>query len=279
MQNFQAGGLKIHHSVPSKMPKAQKKHKAHKTPTKTKSTHIRKFDDNYVPSGISEQAKPWPRRLLHVPSMTSYECQSGNIYKGVKEPAYTAISYTWGRYEDKNEVPSTIHGVTWKVPGISSSHFTIEEFQKAIIASTRDGQFDFIWLDVACIDQKDEVVKLDEINKQANIYKRAKWVFAWMDWTTEEMLRVLHTVEEYSRVLGWNPDGLAMLEPWGGDVATDLDSVSAVFNSIAQQGWFTSLWTLQEAFLSRPAFVKVRRPSLLLPILPRPAFGPIKISR
>ena len=44
------------------------------------------------------QLGTWPRRLLHVSTLTSCEWAEGNIYKGVKEPRYVAISYTWGRW-------------------------------------------------------------------------------------------------------------------------------------------------------------------------------------
>jgi hypothetical protein len=34
----------------------------------------------------------WPRRLLYVPTMASYEWQPGNTYKNTPEPEYNAIS-------------------------------------------------------------------------------------------------------------------------------------------------------------------------------------------
>lgn len=40
----------------------------------------------------------WPRRLLHVPTMTSFEWAPGNYYGSTQEPSYNATSYTWGRW-------------------------------------------------------------------------------------------------------------------------------------------------------------------------------------
>ncbi|KAL4908407.1 hypothetical protein BDW74DRAFT_175089 [Aspergillus multicolor] len=40
----------------------------------------------------------WPRRLLHVSTMTSHKWQPGSRYNGQREPRYNAISYTWGRW-------------------------------------------------------------------------------------------------------------------------------------------------------------------------------------
>jgi hypothetical protein len=198
--------------------------------------------------------EPWPRRLLYVSTLTSYERQPGNKYNGIKEPSYNAISYTWGRFENKAETPINISGVTWSIPGIQRFHFTVDEFEKAII-TVAEGH-PFIWLDVACIDQEDETVKLAEINNQAAIFRRAQWVYAWLvPWTTDEMLRAFHCIEAYSISLGFDPEGTCKLVPSDLPVNDDLETLSAIFKDIEQQGWFTSLWTLQEAFLSRPYFI------------------------
>ena len=206
------------------------------------------------PSRDKSQLEPWPRRLLHVPSMTSYERRPGNKYNGMKEPNYNAISYTWGRFEDNSEPAIEISGVTWEIPGIKKSHFMVSEFQKVIQTVANNRQF--IWLDVACIDQENDSVKMDEVNKQAAIYRRAHTVYAWIvPWTTSEMFNAFHAVEKFHESLGFGLEGLGKLEPLGSPVAADIDSVCAHYQSIARQGWFTSLWTLQEGFLSRPLFL------------------------
>lgn len=46
-----------------------------------------------------QESKLWPRRLLHVPSMTSVEREGEDMYMGVEKPQYNIISYTWGRFE------------------------------------------------------------------------------------------------------------------------------------------------------------------------------------
>ncbi|KFY63558.1 hypothetical protein V496_03866 [Pseudogymnoascus sp. VKM F-4515 (FW-2607)] len=211
--------------------------------------------ERFPPSRDETQLQPWPRRLLHVASMTSYEWQSGNKYNGVKEPSYNAISYTWGRYEDPSEAPINISGLTWKVPGIKKSHFTVSEFEQALKTTANKGAF--IWVDIACIDQENEAVKMAEINNQAAIYQRAREVFAWMvPWATSDMSKAYYTIEKYAESIGYiRPDGHPRLEPSNMAIQVDIESVSRIFQGMAQQGWFTSLWTLQEAFLSRPFFL------------------------
>src|SRR6516162_6076317 len=66
----------------------------------------------------------WPRRLLHVKTMTSYCWKEGNVYGGVREPRYHAITYTWGRfaYRDSEKKEAgyseatylSVGGITWQ---------------------------------------------------------------------------------------------------------------------------------------------------------------------
>jgi hypothetical protein len=45
--------------------------------------------------------------------------------------------------------------------------------------------YDFVWVDVACIDQENEVMKMDKINHPTAIFQQAKGVYACMtSWTS-----------------------------------------------------------------------------------------------
>ena len=73
----------------------------------------------------------WPSRLLHVNTMVSYERKKiGDdfSYNNIRNPRYSTISYTWGRYQvkdgDKKGVLITVSGVDWDVPSIMMNHFT-----------------------------------------------------------------------------------------------------------------------------------------------------------
>lgn len=51
--------------------------------------------------------------------MSSVERKAGDIYEGVKRPKYNILSYTWGRWEDRNPEPDRrlpISGISWKIP-------------------------------------------------------------------------------------------------------------------------------------------------------------------
>ncbi|EGU86919.1 hypothetical protein HZS61_003084 [Fusarium oxysporum f. sp. conglutinans] len=215
-----------------------------------------RLSSNHQPRVNQSHLEAWPRRLLDVASMTSYERKPGNKYNGIKEPPYNAVSYTWGRFEDRREAPIRIKGVTWKIPGIAKHHFTVNEFHQVL--KTVAGSCHFVWVDVACIDQENDAVKMDEINHQAAIYQRAKEVYAWLTpWTTTEMHKAFHILEGFAIQFAEAklPDGNPRLLPFSSSVAIDLNAVHATLRAMKQHGWFTSLWTLQEAFLSRPFFL------------------------
>lgn len=84
------------------------------------------FDDN----------GDWPRWLLHVDSLTSYPWQPGNRYGSICDPAYSAITYTWGQFQTdvKRVQVLPIQAITWKsdLPRIKEEHFSSEDLHRAI---------------------------------------------------------------------------------------------------------------------------------------------------
>lgn len=145
----------------------------------------------------------WPQRLLHVPTMTSYEWQAGHVYGGHIKPRYSAISYTWGRYrlnsalERPHVKPIELDGVDWEIPRIDDSHFTVGQFEELIRRSIEPTSYsghnpaftpskiEFVWLDVACINQIPNHPQMAvEIGRQARIFRKAKRVIVWLNQAT-----------------------------------------------------------------------------------------------
>ena len=54
----------------------------------------------------------WPRRLLHVETMTSLERQSDNTYGHDREPAFAIVSYKWGHWVIKQGSRLYVYGIT-----------------------------------------------------------------------------------------------------------------------------------------------------------------------
>lgn len=157
----------------------------------------------------------WPRRLLHVPSMTSLEWQPGDKYGDHVRPTYNAVSYTWGRYnldfyipgikkEKRNKYRNVraieINGVDWRIPRINPEQFSTDQFLRLLQQTCEaiDGaseKIDFLWLDVACIDQKHMPQKMAEIGRQAVIFQGAKRAYIWL--TAIDHDRLCHIIPEF----------------------------------------------------------------------------------
>lgn len=211
----------------------------------------------------------WPRRLLHVDRergiLTSHQWESGNVYGGWKEPKYNAISYTWGRFQlQPGERPDVqaidIKGVPWAIPRIDpDKHFSVQEFRSTIMTAcdARDtygrGKVEFIWLDVACIDQEKYQIKMLEVGRQAVIFQYAEATCVWLasspcarlEQLTMDLWEASYFVPPSDKPIG--PDHKAELEHWlHGFLEKTIDHIKYI---IEREPWFTSLWTLQESFL------------------------------
>ncbi|MCJ1390727.1 hypothetical protein MMC18_003588 [Xylographa bjoerkii] len=201
-------------------------------------------------------ARVWPRRLLYLPSMTSLEHQPGHVYGDIVEPEYNAISYTWGRYEASSGQRLGVNGVSWKIPAIKEEHFTVQQFKEAL--ETARCLSGFIWLDVACIDQENYFIKMDEIGKQAAIFRSAKQVYVWL---TSLNTSVMQSALETIGLLSGKVHQIIYQENFSPmDNFEDLlhqerllDDFETSFTMIFADPWFSSLWTLQEAYLSETA--------------------------
>ncbi|KAF2112064.1 hypothetical protein BDV96DRAFT_168175 [Lophiotrema nucula] len=209
----------------------------------------------------------WPRRLLHIPSMTSIERTGTCTYSGIESPKYAVITYTWGRFQAPCGSPALpIKGTTWKIPPVLDTCFSVQSFQNVIdyIGET----YEWIWLDVACIDQEQEEVKMSEVARQVGIFHGAMNAYAW-----------LHSlpaceVDEGCQALG----RIAWYHPLHRDDSSDesdneveerdklilahykeqLQFIEETLHSIFLDPWFTSLWTLQESILRRDAYLLAR---------------------
>lgn len=200
---------------------------------------------------MSAPSSDWPRRLLHIPTMTSIERTHGNTYDDDVEPAFNIMSYTWGRWMIKGGGPAlAVDGITWLVPAVLDSHFSVRQLTDIV---TRVGQdVSYVWIDVACIDQETQEVKMDEVGKQAAIFDKAESGYVWLSQTsTIDLARYMVQLEATKRALERLPSsGLpgVLNTQW-------LDTTIELFQNILADPWFSSLWTLQEAWLRKDAIL------------------------
>ena len=205
--------------------------------------------------------------------MTSHEWQRGNKYGRFTEPTYNVVSYTWGRYNIKEtSMPDvkavSIRGLTWDVPRIDPAHFSAQDFeyliQKCIIHRPNQIEPDSVppehlWLDIACIDQEDEKIKRLEIGRQAKIFEHAETALIWLNHQNTEQLG--QSLEKF----------VGAIEQIETDAAVGSAGTAAeALDLILQDPWFSSLWTLQEAFLRKDAvLLSLQGESVSIKICPR----------
>ncbi|KAF2729339.1 hypothetical protein EJ04DRAFT_556159 [Polyplosphaeria fusca] len=228
----------------------------------------------------------WPRRLLHVPSLTSFEWTPRNVYGLHECPDYAAISYTWGRWMLRStELPEVkslpIQGVPWDVPRVDPALFTVDQFRCAIDTCTRrrkQPDLEFVWLDIACIDQNEDSREgALEIGRQAKIFHGANQTFVWL--ANNHLLKPKSTGDLSDQLwflITYGPyaDGLLpfasgttenpewMAPEYRTELIGELERNARPFTravealrDITSYPWFSSLWTLQEAFLSPDSYL------------------------
>lgn len=193
----------------------------------------------------------WPRRLLHIPSMVSILRSGSSTYGDTVRPKYSILSYTWGRWQVRQpdvltDGPETLHlpveGVTWQIPIISEDHFTVDAFQRVVDQLGRLGETEWAWVDIACIDQENDLVKMDEVGRQASIFKNASKAFVWLSHTSASFLS-----EAFPAIFSYI-DRLDFLHEDYESTAVqrNLEGLRDVLDGIFGDPWFSSLWTLQE---------------------------------
>lgn len=210
-----------------------------------------KHRKNVVGSWVSVPGQ-WPRRLLHIPTMTSVERGPHNIYGGEHEPDYSILSYTWGRWMINDGSRLIVNGLTWEIPAVDeNAAFTVADFQRVL--ETMGKSTSWAWVDVACIDQADDLLKMEEIGRQVGIFANAAHVYAWLWRRPGNVLQAaIDDIVRYCNYL--IPRDTENVHP-GRDLLAVLMQITKSTDEILGDWWFSSLWTLQEGVLRSDAVV------------------------
>ena len=188
--------------------------------------------------------------------MTSVERQDDDYYHLgpggdlVRRPPYSVISYTWGRFEvktDDRDKRIRVEGIEWAVPAIDETHFTPKAFNHVLhtmLQTKKDDEFtDFAWVDIACIHQTNQRLKVYEIGQQGKIFQQAARVFLWFSRTSSILLSDI--AQEYADIiLEWREQRPAL---------DRIGKMIGYLQSLKTDPYFRSLWTLQEAAGRRDA--------------------------
>lgn len=198
----------------------------------------------------------WPRRLLHIPTMKSYERSGSSTYRDTDCPGYSILSYTWGRWEiplngcrqaghttRPRALPVT--GTRWAIPQVSEDHFTVDNFQDVVGFMAQAGT-EWAWIDVACIDQENTAIKMDEVGRQASIFNKATRAFVWLSRTTRDaLINTMKTLQES----GLHPSSNFWEDEDGPKALSMLRVIENAVALLLADPWFSSLRTLQEMMM------------------------------
>lgn len=177
-------------------------------------------------------------------------------------PEYVCISHTWGRWRKETSV--LIPGVEWAVPeNTRYDVHTLPDILKELGSR-------YVWFDLFCIPQEygDERQAI-EISRQASIFRNSQKCIAWLNncasfegvdaalkWLAVYYLKATSTKFDSD----WIDSRLKDLEA-GADSTVEFMEMPERYASLPTAllqrhrvleehvGWFSSLWTLQEAVL------------------------------
>ncbi|KAF7544680.1 hypothetical protein G7Z17_g9764 [Cylindrodendrum hubeiense] len=206
----------------------------------------------------------WPLRLLHVKTMESIprsEDERGVHYGGVRAPAYNIMSYTWGRYRDdaKGEAIAVTgpggSNLGWDIPKIKrETAFGANDFSAVLREVAGDGEF--VWVDVACMNQNQGSPDFaDQLGKQAAIFNRARQSYVWLHQTgEEEMKATLQLMTEILESAFEIREGVNSHGKYKNNIPQRHADIKTLERLLVDP-WFSSLWTLQEAYIQKDAVI------------------------
>lgn len=189
--------------------------------------------------------------------MKSYERQDPSEYNGVHEPKYWVLSYTWGRFQaEAGSTALEIHNLQWDIPPIKSEHFSVDELQAVMAWIGKHTEF--LWIDIACIDQLDRRRKMYEVGRQAAIFNRATLACIWMTRLGHQEMQNAVSALMDAELVGLCTRGKVQRTRTDEKDICLLRNVVSGLETLSRDPWFSSLWTLQELVI-RPDAVLLSR--------------------
>ena len=153
-------------------------------------------------------------------------------------PKYAGLSYTWGTEARGCDII------------VNGQHFSVKTnlFSALQSLQTRQrrhgGVAPYIWVDAICINQCDSEEKRTQVGLMGEIYTRAEETFIWLGPASVDSDLAMDTIAVVT--------GADMEEPR----LSELQDAWKAITSLLRRKWFTRVWVLQEAFLSKQPIAK-----------------------
>lgn len=229
------------------LPSRKRKHRAVSLPTSEQPGYIFKPLQNSNSIRILRLEPGRPNDDLHAQLLENHLSD---------HPDYEAVSYTWG----EPVFPDTlmIDGLPFMIT--SNLHSALLQFRR--LDSTRD-----LWVDVVCINQKDDIEKGTQIALMSTIYSQASTVLVWLGSGTEESDIAMTSLPAFledarrdgieiscSELTPDEPYQLYFTNPAAfRKVASAADTIH--FHALYTRSWFGRFWIMQEVALARAVVV------------------------
>ena len=218
-------------------------------------------EDDDSASGLFPDLPPF--YLWHIK-----ERRTVKVFDLAVAPWYAVISHTWGRWRIPGvDVP--VEGVPWPVP--ANTRFDVATLPSLL----QNAGFveDYVWIDLFCIpqdrnDSAQQSICRVELMRQGSIFHNAQTAVAWLfeveDWRPTAAALAYMAIEYHNNCTSddteLTPLYEMVLETTARFAGDRCGLVLGDFDDEEKEviGWFSSLWTLQEA-LMRPDILLLNR--------------------
>ncbi len=153
-------------------------------------------------------------------------------------PDYVALSYVWGTEADDNII--LINGQRVSVK--ANLFCALQSLQARQWRDSNPASY--IWADAICINQCDSEEKRSQIGLMGEIYARAKETIIWLGPASVDSDLAMDTVAMINRADLQEPRFSELRDAW------------RAITSLLRRKWWTRVWVLQEAFLSKQPVAK-----------------------
>lgn len=187
----------------------------------------------------------WPEISVGETMAALRSTNFGISLSSCKPICYTALSYFWGPPNYDKTI--TIKGVEKKITSALHEALTYLRHEKHSV---------LLWVDQLCIDQGNSADKEAQITLMGKIYSRAWNTVIWLGSDSYE--GAVKALEGMYEILRYRNDG-RLLEQEIKDVlyppAGEDEEALRNLKILLRQPWFKRTWVIQEACLSRKAFL------------------------
>lgn len=185
-------------------------------------------------------------RLLY-PSLSGgelvYRLDTVQLEDDASAVTYDALSYTWG--DLKHTYPILCNGKLIHIH---------KNLRDALPFLARRRSPRPIWIDAICINQSDNIEKIDQVRSMHHIYRTATEVWVWLGCGSERTAEVVSLLPQFIRV-GRECKGLDSGQFNNTPESQDLPPLSSpiwdAFYSLLHHHWFSRLWVVQEVALAK----------------------------